>query len=196
MAATKEYVDKMCFGSTYYYPWDSPPQGKSVVLNPSNNKGIYFKKENNNFAPLFVGNYYNPIFDSASQLFGDKVVNKYEVDKMCKKIKWKPDFYFNRSYFKTDISFSPAPIHVPNSPPDNPLYDLKNYELYFTSPSTSTKITLPPTSTRITLWYPDIKRYSNIYVGVRANYFSEHFSYYSTSVTDYLLYPPLLPKSR
>jgi len=197
MAATKEYVDKMCFGSPYYYPFYpfvKPPHGKPAVLNPRNNEGVYFKKENNNFAPIFVANYYVPIYGLESPLLADKVVNKYEVDKMCAKIKWRPNFHINRSYFKADISFSQAPSRVPNSPPDNPLYDLKNYELSFTSPSTSTKITIPPTSTRITLWYPDIKRYSNISVGVKANYFSGHFAYYSTSVTDYLLYLPPPPQ--
>ena len=38
MAATKEYIDKMCFGGGQYFSGDSPPSGKSMKFNPSNNQ--------------------------------------------------------------------------------------------------------------------------------------------------------------
>jgi hypothetical protein len=194
MAATKEYVDKMCFGGGQYFSGDSSPSGKSMKFNPSNNQGIYFKNKNNSFAPLFLGNYNVPIYDPAvggTKLFRDKVVNKYEVDNMCKNLEWNTNLYIYSGYFKVDAEFSPAAYsHIPNSPPD-PIYDLQNYKLFFYGNygnyATSVEITLPSTTTRITLWYPTIGRYSNISAGITANYFSGHSASYATSISGYLL---------
>jgi len=194
MAATKEYVDKMCFGGGQYFSGDSPPSEKSVKFNPSNNQGVYFKNRDNSFTSLFVGNYYVPIYDVAvggTKLFRDKVVNKYEVDNMCKNLEWNTNLYIYSGYFNVDAEFSPAAYrHIPNSPPDS-IYDLQNYKLFFYGKygdyATSVEITLPSTTTRITLWYPNIGRYSNVSAGIIANYFSGHSASYATSMSGYLL---------
>ncbi|GEM_PF-3612480 len=188
MAATKEYVDKMCFGRGINFAFDPPPF-KFFKFNTTN-KGIHFKKSANEYAPLFVG---KPEGEYSTKIFRDKVVNKYEVDKLCKSLEWNPSLFINSGYFKMNVQFTPpAPSHIPNSPSDS-IYDLKNYKLYFYSRYgdvvTSTEIILPPTSSNIELWYPTIGRYSYFSAGINANYHSGHYASYATSTQGFILKP-------
>ncbi|MEM2555164.1 MAG: hypothetical protein QXW69_07830 [Nitrososphaerota archaeon] len=199
--ATKEYVDKFCFGTTSNY-FQNKPESDYTRLTGSitppillKGSSFKFKKFNNEFAPIYSltpmflsGRIAHPDFTNTYLTIsfpgGKKTaIDKETVDTICRPLILPLEFRSVVDYFKVQLFWTPAPEYVPgfNVPKDN-FYKFSNYQIYqyvdqiiFSTTSRLVNYSSVLDTNQVTLYFPKITRTSGT-ATLQVIYNSGHYS--------------------